>query len=391
MTNTVSSLPDTATYQPVRSPGPAQEVAYIDLGQAHRELWPELLPVLERVLTSGQFILGKEVEAFEAEFASLCGTRYAIGVANCTDAIALVLRGLGIGPGDEVITAPNSFLASASAITLAGARPVFVDVRDDYNLDPDQLEGAVTARTRAILPVHLTGRPADMAGILEVARRHGLAVIEDAAQAVGATYQGQRVGSFGAAGCFSLHPLKNLNACGDGGVITTNDDRLYHWLLKARNHGLRDRDACDFWSVNSRLDALQAALLRVKLRHFGDWTARRRDHAAFYARALGSVVAVPQERPGEYSVYHTFIVQADRRDELQQYLATRGIGTRIHYPIPIHLQAAARDLGYRPGDFPTAERQAGRILSLPIHQTLTVPQREYVAAAVRAFYQEPAN
>ena len=359
-------------------------VRYVDLAAQHRALRDELMAAVEGVLLRGDFILGGDVAAFEAEFAAYCGTRFAVGVANGTDSIVLSLRALGIGPGDEVITAPNSFFASASAVVLAGATPIFVDVRDDYNLDPDLLEAAITPRTRAIQVVHLTGRPADMDPILAVARAHGLAVIEDAAQAVGAEYRGRRVGSFGALGSFSLHPLKNLSACGDAGILTTDDEGLYRYLLKARNHGLRNRDECEFWSLNSRLDTLQAALLRVKLRHLETWTEARRQNAAYYTERLSDVVEIPVDPPHYRSVFHTFVVQADRRDALRDHLQARGVETKVHYPIPIHQQDAAA--GLHAGRFPVAEAQAGRIISLPIYPELTEAQRETVVDAVREFY-----
>ncbi len=362
-------------------------VPYVDLGlSASDELMRELLSAVEDVLTSGQFILGETVEAFEAEFASLCDVKHAIGVANGTDAITLTLRALGIGKGDEVITVANSFIASASAIVLAGARPAFVDVGEDMNLDPALLEAAITERTKAILLVHLTGRPSDMNPILEIAERHGLLVIEDAAQAVGARYHDLPVGSFGIAGCFSLHPLKNLAAAGDGGVITTNDDDLAARLRQARNHGLADRNRCEFWSVNSRLDSLQAAMLRVKLKYLDAWTTARRANAAYYREHLADVVKVPDEQPHEFSVYHTFIIQAENRDALQAYLSERGIGSAIHYPIPIHMQPAASDLGFGPGSLQMTEQLADRILSLPVHPDLSSNQLATVVRAVRNFY-----
>jgi len=342
---------------------------------------------MANVLNNGQYVLGPGVREFEEKFAEYCGTRYAVGVGNGTDTIILALKALGIGPGDEVITAPNSFLASASAIALTGATPVFVDVRDDFNVNPNLLKTAITQRTKAILSVHLTGRPGDMHPILAIAKRHGLAVIEDAAQAIGARYYGQRVGSFGIAGCFSFHPLKNLNACGDGGIITTNEEEIYCHLLKARNHGLRNRDECEFWSINSRLDTLQAAILNVKLKYLDKWTEARRANAKFYREHLADIVEVPQEQPYEYAVYHTFIIQAAHRDELQTYLKERGVETKIHYPIPIHLQEAARSLGYGKRDFPVAERHAGRILSLPIYPELSHEQIEHVVISVRSFYE----
>ncbi|MFO1499932.1 MAG: DegT/DnrJ/EryC1/StrS family aminotransferase [Verrucomicrobiota bacterium] len=364
-----------------------QAVPYVDLGLQHRDIADELVSSVRRVLESGGFVLGEELEAFEREFAAYCGTRYAVGVANGTDAIVLTLKGLGIGKGDEVITAPNSFLASASAIALAGAVPVFADVTDDYNLDLGQVEAAIGPKTRAILAVHLTGRPANLSGLLNLAERHGLCLIEDAAQAVGAKFQGRRVGTFGAAGCFSLHPLKNLNACGDGGIIVTDDEQLRGYLLRARNHGLKTRDECEFWSYNSRLDTIQAAMLRVKLRFLDRWIEQRRENAARYSATLNGTVRLPiEERPYESSVFHTYVIRAERRDALQRHLADRGIGTRIHYPTPIHLQEAAQGLGYKPGDFPITECHCREILSLPVYSELSHERLLRVVDEIGCFY-----
>jgi dTDP-4-amino-4,6-dideoxygalactose transaminase len=361
-------------------------VPYVNLAAQHRVLKPELLHAIAGVLDHGNFILGPEEKTFEQAFAAYCQAQYAIGAASATCALFLAMRTLGIGPGDEVITAPNSFLASASSVHLAGARPVFVDVREDFNIDPSLIPAAITPRTRAIMPVHLTGRPAEMEAILEIARKHRLAVIEDAAQAVGAAYQGQRVGALGDIGCFSFHPLKNLSACGDGGMLTTNHAELAENLSKARNHGLKNRDECEFWSYNCRLDTLHAAMLQVKMKYLDEWTDRRRQHAAFYQQRLAGVVTVPRDKPHEKAVYHTFIIQADRRDELQAFLLAKGIETKVHYPVPIHLQEAAQALGYKRGDFPVAERQTQRILSLPIYPELTAEQLEWTASQIRAFY-----
>ncbi len=361
-------------------------VPYIDLSLKNSPCRQVVLDAMERVADHGQFVLGPEVEEFERAFAALCGVRYAVGVDNGTSALVLVMKGLGIGPGDEVITAPNSFLASASSVALCGARPVFVDVGSDYLLDPDLLEAAITPRTKAIIPVHLTGRPADMDRILAIADSHTIPVIEDAAQAVGALYRGKTVGSLGKAGCFSFHPLKNLNACGDGGIITTNDEELYRYLLLARTHGLRTRDDCEFWSMNARLDALQAAILAAKLPFLPEWSEARRAHAAFYREHLSSVVRVPDDPEHLYSVYHTFVIQADRRDELRAFLKEREIDTVVHYPVPIHLQKAALSLGHKKGDFPVTEDQADHIVSIPVFPSLTAEQRESVVAAIRAFY-----
>jgi dTDP-4-amino-4,6-dideoxygalactose transaminase len=355
----------------------------------HAAIKDELLAAVARVIDSGQFILGHEVDEFEQRFAQLCGTRYAVAVNSGTDALILALRTLGIGPGDEVITAPNSFVATAAAIALAGAQPVFVDVGEDYNLDPSLIERAVTPRTRAILPVHLTGRPADMDPILEIADRHGLHVVEDCAQAVGAQYRGRPVGSFGVVGCFSLHPLKTLSACGDGGVLTTSSSEAFERAKVLRNLGLRNRDECVEWSGNTRLDTIQAALLLVKMRHFEEWTAQRRQNATFYMRGLMDVdgVTVPKEDPHGWSVYHTFVIQAERRDELKAYLANAGIETAVHYPTPIHLQEAASELKYPSSSFPNAESQAGRILSLPVYSGLSRESLDYIVDVIEAFYQ----
>ena len=320
-------------------------IPYINLIDQHAPIRSELLDAIGNVIDSGQFISGEAVNNFEREIAKLCNTNFAVGVASGTDALVLVMIALDIGKGDEVITAPNSFLSSASAIALTGATPVFADVSDDFNIDPQKIEEAITSRTKAIIPVHLTGKPADMSAILNIADKNGLYVIEDAAQAIRAEYDGKRVGSFGIAGCFSFHPLKNLSACGDAGMITTGDDELYKKLLILRNHGLINRDECNTWSYNSRLDALQAAILNVKLDYIEAWENRRREIASFYRNKLKNVVKTPEDQPYEKAVYHTFIIQTEMRDELKKYLFKNGIDTKIHYPIPIHLQKAAKYLG----------------------------------------------
>jgi dTDP-4-amino-4,6-dideoxygalactose transaminase len=363
-------------------------IPYVNLAGQHASIKAELLEAIEQVLDHSKFILGPEVEEFEQRFAQVCQVDHAIAVNSGTDALVLALRALGIGPGDEVITVSNSFIASTSCIILAGARPVFVDVGEDYNLAPAQLEQAITVRTRAILPVHLTGRPADMEPIMAIARRHGLHVIEDCAQAVLAGYRGQRVGSIGTVGCFSLHPLKTLNSCGDGGVLTTNDPVLAESFKVLRNIGLRSRDDCVVWSGNSRLDTLQAAILLVKLRYLEDWTEKRRAHARFYIQALADVrgVQTPREHPFEKAVYHTFVILAERRDALKQHLAAQGIETAIHYPVPIHLHTAAARLGYGRGSLPETERQAERILSLPVYPDLEPSDLEWIVENIRSFY-----
>ncbi|MFQ5493863.1 MAG: DegT/DnrJ/EryC1/StrS family aminotransferase [Phycisphaerae bacterium] len=363
-------------------------VPYVDLAGQNKPLRGALLSAVERVLDHGRFILGPEVEQLEAAWARRCGTRHAVSVGSGTDALFLVLKALGIGDGDEVITAPNSFVASASAVVHAGARPCFADVGDDFNLNPDAVRRCITDRTRAIIPVHLTGRPAAMDRINDIAASRSIAVIEDAAQAMGAMCGGRPVGGLARAACFSLHPLKTAGACGDAGMITTDDNDLADRLRRLRNHGFaRRQEDCNEWGYNTRMDTLQAALALVKLDHLDEWTSRRRAHAALYRERLAGLVRIPDDRPEDCAVYHTFPVEADRRDELTEHLHYRGIGCAVHYRVPIHLLPAARSLGYKPGDLPMAERQADRIVSLPIHEGLTEQQLDRVCDAVRSFYE----
>ena len=365
-----------------------RSVPYVDIagvGAAHHD---ELEAAFARVLRGGQFVFGDEVAEFEARFAELCGTRFAVGLNSGTDAMILALRALDIGADDEVITAPNSFIATAAAIAHVGARPVFVDVGVDLSIDVRLIEAAITPRTKAILPVHLTGRPAEMDAILEIAERFGLSVIEDAAQAVMANYRGRPVGGLGTMAAFSLHPLKTLGACGDGGVVTTSDEALSERLQRLRNHGLANRDDCLEWGYNSRLDTIQAALLLEKLNHLEDWTTQRRRNAVTYQQALAELAAIrlPADAGQQFAVYHTFVILADHRDQLREYLADHGVGSAIHYPVPIHLQPAASELGYKKGDFPVAEQQADQMLSLPVHHGLDADDIRYVAEVIRGFY-----
>ncbi len=365
------------------------KIPYIQLGVQHKELKREILANIEKLLDNGQFILGEETLIFETQFAKLCETNHALGVGNGTDTMILSMRALGIGVGDEVITAPNSYLASASSIILAGATPVFADVCEDYNINPLEIEKKITSKTKAIIPVHLTGRPADMDTIMAIAKKHNLFVIEDCAQAIGARYKNQAVGSFGNTGSFSLHPLKNLGACGDGGMITTNDEALFHYLSKARTHGHSSRDEVDFWSFNTRLDNLQATILNVKIQKLEEWNNRRREISAMYYEGLKNlpILYLPKDNVNQHSVYHTFIIQVDKRNELMEYLAKHGVDTKIHYPIPIHLQKAAQSLGYKKGDFPVTEKQCETILSLPIYPQLVNEEIEYIIENITNFYR----
>lgn len=366
-------------------------IPYTDLGRQHRRQVPQLLAAFRRVLSKGKFVLSEVLDDFESEFARFCGTRHAVGVNSGTDALVLALKVVGIQPGDEVITVPNSYLASASAIALAGGTVRFVDVASDMNMDPKALSRAITSKTRAIIPVHLTGRPARMAEILRIARRHGLRVIEDAAQAAGANYRGKPVGSWGDLGCFSFHPLKNLNACGDAGAVVTSNASWAKKLKILRNHGHPHRDDCLEFSLNSRLDGLQAEILRIKLRGLGAVTRRRKRNAALYQSLLAGCPQVdcPQDEPGMESVYHTFVIQCEKRDYLRKHLARKGIGTAVHYPVPIHLMKVGKKLGFKKGAFPETEHLTKRILSLPIHQDLSERQIRAVALEILRFYKYP--
>jgi len=365
----------------------AIRVPYVALPLRAARVKKELMAAIEKVVDHGVYILGPEVEDFEHRFAHYCGTRYAVGVGDGTSALILTLKGLGVGPGDEVITAPNSFVASASSAALLGATPRFVDVRrEDMNMDPSLLERAISPRTKAIVPVHLAGHPADMEPILKIGERYGIPIVEDAAQAVGTSYHGKRAGSLGRAGCFSLHPLKNLHAIGDAGVIVTDDEGLYRWLLKARNHGLRNRDEVEFWSPNTRLDTLQAAVLTVMFGHLDEWIRERREVAEHFRAGLRDVVRVPEEAPGCFHTYQTFVVEAERRDDLLAHLRRRGVDAKVHYPLAIHMQPAARTLGHQPDDFPVTRELADRIVSLPIYGEMTSEQRGTVIDGVRTFY-----
>ena len=363
------------------------KVPYLDLPAQFKD--QALLEVLRGQLDSCRFILGPEVERFEADFAALCGTDHALGLNSGTDAIFLALKAMGVGEGDEVITAPNSFVATTGAVVAAGARPVFVDVGADYNIDVGLIEPAIGSRTRAILPVHLTGSAADMPAIIEIARRHDLRVVEDAAQAVAATIDGKAVGCLGDVGAFSLHPLKNLNVCGDGGVVTTNDDGLFERMKLLRNHGLRNRDEIELFGYNSRLDNMQAAVARHVMKSLAEVIDRRRHNAGLYDEllaGLGEYVTIPPRRANARHVFHTYVVMVRDRGRLCRHLAERGVDTKVHYPVPIHLQKPCRAMGYKRGDFPQAERQAESIVSLPVHQHLSDEQVRYVCEAIGEFY-----
>ncbi len=386
----MSSRPSAISMAADKSQNPAGErrkVPYVDLAAQYREERDELLPIVDRVLSDGIFVGGQAIDDLERRLAEYHGVRHAITLNSGTDALVLGMMALGIGPGDEVITPPNSFVASTAAIIHIGAKPVFVDVLPDQNIDPEKIKAAITPRTKGIMPVHLTGRVAAMTDIMDIADAHGIHVIEDAAQSIGSKYDDHFAGTFGAIGCFSAHPLKNLNACGDGGFVTTNRDDVAASLRLLRNHGLADRNTVTRVGYVSRMDTLQAAVLGYRVGRLDKIIERRRANAAVYASGLNPArVFVPPENNREFNTFHTFVIQVDRRDALQAYLGERGIGTAIHYPIPIHLQPGLSGLGHRVGDFPVTERQAGRILTLPVNQTLEKDDILYVIDCVNAFF-----
>jgi dTDP-4-amino-4,6-dideoxygalactose transaminase len=360
-------------------------IPYLDLKAQYRSLKPEMDAAIARVLESCQFVLGEEVARFEEEFAAYCGAAHAVAVNSGTSALHLALLALGVGPGDEVVTVPFTFVATVAAIGYSGARAVLVDVDPrSFNLDPAGLERALTPRTKAIIPVHLYGQPVDLDPIFEIAGRRGVPVLEDACQAHGAEYKRRRVGPLGELGCFSFYPGKNLGAYGEGGLVVTNNPEHARTLRLLRNWGEERRYHHQLRGYNYRMEGLQGAILRVKLRHLEEWTEARRARAARYSELLrGSEVQTPAEMPYARHVFHIYAVRSPQRDALQKSLQAAGVQTGIHYPIPVHLQPAYADLGYKAGDFPVAERLAQEVLSLPLYPEQTPAQIEEVVAAVQ--------
>jgi dTDP-4-amino-4,6-dideoxygalactose transaminase len=360
-------------------------VPFVDLRAHHAAIRSDVELAVRALLDRGDFILGGEVQRFEAEYAAFIGTRHAIGVGTGLSAIELALRGFGIGAGDEVITPANTFIATVLAIMGVGATPVFVDMDPaTYAIDARAIAAAVTSRTRAIVPVHLYGQPVDLDAVMAVAARHNLLVIEDAAQAHGARYRDRRAGSIGHAAAFSFYPSKNLGAIGDAGMITTSDDAAAEKIRLLHNYGQRVKYHHAIAGTNSRLDTVQAAVLRIKLPHLDAWNAARRRHAAAYAARLAGHVQTPGEAANVEHIYHLYVIETGRRDAVQKALKSRQIDTGIHYPVPAHLQEACAPLGYKSGQFPATEAAAARVLSLPMYPELTDQQIEYVADAVRS-------
>jgi len=365
-------------------------IPILDLKTQYEQLRDEIAVALQGVLDSGAFVLGPDVKALEQEVADYCRCRYGVGVASGTDALRLSLAALEIGHGDEVITTPFTFVATANTISHSGARPVFVDIDPlTYNLDPDAVAAAVTPRTKAIVPVHLYGQPADMDAIVAIAQQHGLAVIEDAAQAIGAEYKGRRAGSIGQVGCLSFYPTKNLGAYGDAGMVVTNDAALADKLDVLRRQGGKTKYFHQVLGFNSRLDTMQAAVLRVKLRYLERWQDARREVAQRYnvlLAASGAPVVTPYVRPDVRHVYHQYTIRAPQRDALAQHLQQRGISTMIYYPLPLHLQGLYNDLGMAEGALPHAEAAGREVLSLPMFPELTEAQQQEIVAAIAEFF-----
>ena len=362
------------------------EVPFLDLKAQHRAIRDEILPLWEEVLDSAWFAGGPQVTAFEEEFAAACGVEHCVAVASGTAALRCIFRAFDLVPGDEVITAPNTFIATTEAISQAGGRVVFADVDPGtYNLDPDKVEAAITPQTRGIVPVHLYGQPADMDPILEIAEKNGLWVVEDAAQAHLAQYKGRPCGSMGVAAAFSFYPGKNMGACGEAGAVTTNDAQLAGRIRMLRDHGQAKKYHHDLEGYNARCDALQGAALRVKLKHLPEWNEARRAHAQQYCRLLEDcdAVTLPEVLDGVLPVWHLFVIQVDNRDAVQATLKDKGVATGLHYPVPLHLQKAYAGLGLPEGAFPVTEAYAKRLLSLPMFPELTENQVAYVCECLK--------
>jgi len=362
-------------------------IPLVDLKAQNESIREELQAAMSEVIETSSFIMGPQINDFETDFAAFCGSRFAVGCSSGTSAIYLALAALGIGQGDEVITIPHTFIATVEAISLCGARPVFVDIDPEtYTMDPALLEAAVTPRTKAVIPVHLYGHPTDMDPVMEIARRHGLKVIEDCAQCHGAEYKGRKVGTIGDIACFSFFPAKNLGAFGDAGAVITDDEALARSVRLQRNHGREGKYEHEMVGFNERMDTLQAAILRVKLRYLARWNEARRRNAAIYNDALrGTCVGLPVERDWARHVYHLYVVRHPDRDGLQAHLKAAGVATGKHYPLPLHLQPAYSFLGYGKGDFPATEKAADEILSLPMYPELAEEQIGVVAQAVRDY------
>ena len=366
-----------------------EEIPYVNISAQWCEEKEELLPIIEKVLASGQYVGGEEVPKCEKKIAEAFNVEHVVAVNSGTDALILGLTALGIGPGDEIITPPNSFIASTAAIVHLGAKPVFVDVLEDQNMDPAKLESAITEHTKAIMPVHLTGRMCEMDEIMRIADLHSIPVVEDAAQSIGSQYKSRPSGSIGKIGCFSAHPLKNLNAFGDAGFLTTNSKEIAEKAKLLANHGLKTRDIVERFGFNSRMDTLQAAILNFHLDNLENVIAKRRKNASIYYETLNNkYVFCNKPRDYSFDTFHTFVIQVNERDALKIFLESKGVGTSIHYPIPIHLQPAASQLNLGIGSFPVAEDQAKKILTLPVNQFVSEQEIKMIAEQANSFFVE---
>lgn len=357
-------------------------ISFSGLSEQYNDIKSEIDSAIADVLKSGWYILGKELKSFEEEFAKYCGVKYAVGCASGTEAIALSLMALNIKQGDEVITVPNTAVPTISAISMTGAKPVLVDIDKYFLIDTSKIEKAITKKTKAILPVHLYGQAADMDKINKIAAKFNLKVIEDAAQAHGAQYKNKKTGSLADLGCFSFYPTKNLGCFGDGGAVTTNDKALYERLQMLRNYGQKERYYHAIEGINSRLDEIQAAVLRIKLKYLDEWNNKRKKIAGFYNGLLKNVCAIPLERKESNHIFHLYVIKTKNRQKLQAYLKEKGIDTLIHYPIPVHLQKAYVQLKYANGDFPVTEQCAQEILSLPMHPHLNEKNIKYICCSI---------
>ena len=363
------------------------KVPFVDLKRQYSSIKQEIDAAIQDVLDNTAFIMGENVENFENNFAEFCGVKHAVGVSSGTSALHLALLGAGIKAGDEVITVPNTFIATSEAISHAGAKPVFVDIDSEtYNIDVSKIKNKITGKTKAVIPVHLYGQMAEMGPLMDIAEDNDLKIIEDSAQAHGAEYKGRKSGTIANAGCFSFYPGKNLGAYGDAGMVTTNDDEIAENVKILRDHGRSDKYEHKIIGFNHRIDALQAAILNVKLKHLNEWTDARRKNAKLYDELLGRcAVVTPVEKEYNKHVYHLYVIRTKNREELQKHLKAQGISTGIHYPIPLHLQPAYSNLNHKQGDFPITEKYSGEILSLPMFAELTEHEIEYVVEKIKEF------
>ncbi len=362
-------------------------IPYVSLSRQWKEEKKDLLNIIDKTLSSGDWVGGKNIKVFEDKISKICNTNYAAALNSGTDALTFALHLLGVKRGDEVITTPNSFIATISVIIHLGAKPIFVDVLPDQLMDPKKLENAITKKTKLIMPVHLTGRVCNMREINKIAKKYKIPVVEDAAQAIGSKYFNKPAGSLGDIGCFSSHPLKNLNASGDGGYLTTNNQFIYNKVYELRNHGMINRNKINNFGYVSRMDNLQAAILNYRLKNFKKVIQKRRENFKLYSKLLDKrYVFFPKEEKYQFNTYHTFVIQVNKRDKLKNYLNKNKIGTAIHYPIPLHLQPASKSLGYKNGDFEVAENQSKKILTLPINQFLSKKEIKFVCDKVNYFY-----